>query len=261
MSSKKSLVQIVIRFLAECRDFFFPPDLSRLGSKTDGALWIVKDESSIIKWHVPHVARLSGYTAGVASSVERLSHDYRLENLEGVKGEFMVDVGANVGLLGKWATDRGWGYLGIEPDPRAFEALRRNLPDASLENCAVGAEEGIARFWVASATADSSLIEPESSELEIEIAVRTLDTVVDRHFPEGEITLLKIEAEGAEPEVLTGAKKTIARTAFVAVDAGPERQGKITAPAVLNILFDSGFEMVDAFLARGTFLLRRRTRG
>lgn len=135
-----------------------------------------------------------------------------------------------------------------------------NPRDAASEKCAVGAEEGLVQLWVGS-TSVISLIEPESCELEIEIAVRTLDTVVERQFPNREITRPKIKAECAGLEVFAGAKTKSAPTAVEAVEAGPERLSKISAPAVLNALFVRGFEIVVAFITRRTFLLRSRTRG
>ena len=38
-----------------------------------------------------------------------------------------------------------------------------------------------------------------------------------------EIKLLKIEAEGNEPEVLQGSKKFLKLIKFIAIDGGPER--------------------------------------
>jgi len=72
------------------------------------------------------------------------------------------------------------------------------------------------------------------------------------------IRLLKVEAEGMEPEVLAGAHQTLQRVDYVAVDAGPERGGENTVPAVLNALTSAGFEVLDCYLVRGTFLLRRK---
>ena len=37
------------------------------------------------------------------------------------------------------------------------------------------------------------------------------------------IKLLKVEAEGAEPEVLLGTAKILKRIEFISVDCGPER--------------------------------------
>ena len=61
-----------------------------------------------------------------------------------------------------------------------------------------------------------------------------------------------------EVEVLAGAQNTLSKVEYVAVDAGPERGGENTVPGVLNILMASGFEVLDCFLLRGTFLLKNK---
>lgn len=40
-----------------------------------------------------------------------------------------------------------------------------------------------------------------------------------------ELDLLKVEAEGFEPEVLQGAERILHKIRFVSVDCGPERMG------------------------------------
>jgi FkbM family methyltransferase len=163
-----------------------------------------------------------------------------------------VDVGAHSGELGLWAERFGLNYLGIEPDPVAFGALKRNLPGAFLEQVAVGAEGGSAEFSLATSTGDSSLA--VGGRKTISVKLEKLDDVVSRSFPGGKIDLLKIEAEGFEPEVLSGATETLKRTSLLTVDAGAERLGESTAPACVNLLLDSGFKLRRVFLRRGIFL-------
>ena len=57
----------------------------------------------------------------------------------------------------------------------------------------------------------------------------------------GSHPMLKMDAEGHEPEVLLGAGSTLTRFAYVAIDTGPERQGKPTTDAVRAILDQGGF--------------------
>lgn len=54
------------------------------------------------------------------------------------------------------------------------------------------------------------------------------------------IDFLKIDAEGAEPEVLEGTP--LCRVKKVAVDCSPERFGKTTVFEVLKILLSAGFK-------------------
>ena len=86
-----------------------------------------------------------------------------------------------------------------------------------------------------------------------------LDYHLEKQDCHGNIRLLKIEAEGFEPEVLAGASEAISRTEYIAIDAGPERGGENTVAQTLNLLSDAQFEIVDCFLRRGTFLLKNRS--
>jgi hypothetical protein len=59
------------------------------------------------------------------------------------------------------------------------------------------------------------------------------------------IALLKLEAEGAEPEILKGGLDTLQRTFFVVADLGPERglKGERTFEASSEILKNHGFRL------------------
>ena len=65
--------------------------------------------------------------------------------------------------------------------------------------------------------ADSSLIY-FGTDNSINVETKMLDS-----FNYDKIKLLKIEAEGAELEVLKGSIKTIKKTEYITVDYGPER--------------------------------------
>jgi len=72
------------------------------------------------------------------------------------------------------------------------------------------------------------------------------------------VKLLKLEAEGAEPEVLKGALKTLKSIEYVSTDCGFER-GKnqdATFNEVNEILVENGFYIVTANLKRPVFLYR-----
>ena len=65
--------------------------------------------------------------------------------------------------------------------------------------------------------ADSSLVY-FGSDSSVEVNTKTLDS-----FKYPQIKLLKIEAEGAELEVLQGSVDTLSNVEYISVDYGPER--------------------------------------
>ena len=61
------------------------------------------------------------------------------------------------------------------------------------------------------------------------------------------IKLLKLEAEGGEPEVLLGSSTILNHIEFISADLGFERglNSESTLPAVSNFLLPMGFRFVD----------------
>ncbi|KJF67195.1 FkbM family methyltransferase [Rhizobium nepotum] len=207
---------------------------------------------------VAHERRLGLYKDGLDSRIRQLLWDYRLDEMILRPGDVIVDVGANNGEFGIWATQRGARYFGFEPDPTAFSALKRNVPTQQVFDCALSNSEGMQTFFLATSEADSSLFKPENALNEIKVKTLKFDTFASTFIRDLPIRLLKVEAEGMEPEVLEGAADNICRVEYVAVDAGPERGGESTAVFVLNFLLEHRFEILDCFLFRGTFLLRNK---
>mgnify|MGYP006289466727 CR=1 FL=1 len=74
------------------------------------------------------------------------------------------------------------------------------------------------------------------------------------------IKLLKVDAEGAEPEVLQGACDLLPYCRHVVVDAGPERgvEQVSTAPEVINYMAASGFDVVQVDPSRLVIAFRNR---
>jgi hypothetical protein len=75
----------------------------------------------------------------------------------------------------------------------------------------------------------------------------------------GEVAFVKADAEGAEPEVLTGATETLGRTRYIAIDCGPERKGERTFDACSAILAGLGFS-TRAIDSAGNMLFGENTR-
>ena len=163
----------------------------------------------------------------------------------------VVDVGANSGDLLLAIDKDSTKYLGFEPVMSEFAALQKNVRSGRYLNAlqvALGKTNGRVSFFVSTAHGDSSVLEPANGFTEMqEVEMRTLDDVLagfDDLFCEG-IDLLKIEAEGYEPEVLQGAKETLKKCKFVTVDGGPERgkYAESTIEACITILLEQGFKL------------------
>lgn len=195
--------------------------------------------------HIASPQRLARYQEGVTSVLAAMRHKYVDPTWDLSGDKVVLDVGANIGefSLALLRDNPALRLYCFEPDPAVIPALQLNLGNewnTHILQVALGEEEGETTFFVSSADADSSLIRPERMEREIEVRQRRLDAFCgETQLPH--ITLLKIDAEGWEPEVLRGAQAALERVEYVAVDAGPERHGESTVPDVMSILTAAGF--------------------
>lgn len=136
-------------------------------------------------------------------------------------GDLFVDVGANIGsytLLAGGAA--GAECMAIEPISSSFIRLERNvalnglLPRVTPLNVAIGHEEGKIRFTTGLDTENHALDEKEAETCDTqEVRITTLDNVVGDLKP----TLIKIDVEGFETNVINGAQHVLALNALDAV--------------------------------------------
>lgn len=176
--------------------------------------------------------------------------------------ECVVDVGANVGqwstmFLDLVAPER---LIIIEPEPKAFAVLWQTFGGNNgieLHNVAIGGCAGRAKLKVTRDSTGASLLNPRlemraligsnwTVESEIEVEVATLDRLLEK---EPAISLLKIDVQGSEREVLAGAKETLAKTKFILTELNymPQYEGGSWFADVHQILTrDHGFYLANA---------------
>jgi FkbM family methyltransferase len=127
-------------------------------------------------------------------------------------GSLFVDVGANVGYHAVFAAQLGARVVAVEPVPWTLELLRanvwRNGADVEVVEAAAADSAGTVRIGVDAAHRSGAQIGGEG----IEVPAAPLDELV----PEGEVDVLKIDVEGAEPLVLRGASAILARSPVLA---------------------------------------------
>lgn len=163
---------------------------------------------------------LAGPLAGArwiaASALQScLEGSYELENQQLLvewlqPGAVVFDVGANVGfftLLAARLVGSGGRVIAFEPVPQALASLRRHLELNHLDNvtvipAAVSAEAGQAHFQQHTDLTMGRL--GDQGELEVELV--SLDGLLDE-LPKP--SLLKIDVEGEEVNVLRGASRLL----------------------------------------------------
>ncbi len=146
-------------------------------------------------------------------------------------------------------------YIAFEPSRREYECLQANLPDALSYNEGLWNRSGTLDFYISSAGADSSLIEPQHYDKMVSVPVVRLDERIDEP-----IRLLKLEAEGAEPEALQGCERLLHKIDYVSADLGPERGARCenTVAPVVNHLLSHDFELLSVGTPRLVLLFRNK---
>ncbi len=206
------------------------------------------------------------YTSGVSKRINSLARTYFQNEIpEDFQGTF-IDCGANVGELSLFVAKKyNCKILAFEPEPREYQCLSNNLfsfDSALAFNKALWEENKELTFYSSPQTADSSLIPSEPNQERIVIQAVTLDTLLsDDELSKG-IIIVKIEAEGAEPEVIRGGRELLRKAALVLVDGGPERGflKEKTEPQNDLELYNLGFEKVPGNSTRCQVYVRDKKR-
>ncbi|MEM9280770.1 MAG: FkbM family methyltransferase [Verrucomicrobiota bacterium] len=201
--------------------------------------------------------RVTLYLAGIENRLKELARQYCLEKVKFREGDIFVDCGANIGELGVYLSrlECQVRYIAFEPGSEEKECCEKNNTDSEVIGKALWKDVRELRFFMKSDTADSSVFEPEGATEEVRVSAVSLDRYFEQESLD-QVRLLKVEAEGAEPEVLEGAEKSLPAIDYVVVDVGPERgiSKENTIAPVCNFLFQRGFQLVEATTGRSVFL-------
>jgi FkbM family methyltransferase len=136
-------------------------------------------------------------------------------------GMTFVDVGAHVGqysLLASGLVGREGAVHSFEPEPATFALLQHNVLINGLRNvhpvrCALAESSKEVELYVARPDniGQTSLRQPDNfSGVQVKVQCRTLDDYAEGHGL-GRINLIKIDVEGAELDVLLGARWILSR--------------------------------------------------
>lgn len=215
-----------------------------------GSVYTTTSANSGQSWYAPNYWRSRRYHfRDPLDWGEHLIEKYQLSKYL-TEACVLIDIGANTGELSVAALNRGAKVIALEPDPRAHAALSLNTAswDSSVQIhlLAAAAKAGDLTFWIATDGGDSSAIRPVSRIFQTSVitTVRavTCDILVTEasDFINDRSIILKVEAEGYEPEVLDGAAEVLQRCRFVTIDAGPEREGEPTIEECVRILSQHG---------------------
>lgn len=141
----------------------------------------------------------------------------------------ILDVGANVGEYSLIARriNKECRIIAFEPVPSTFSLLKRNTSNSNIEihNCALGNKSGKSLISVPQDSTLASLLDYKQecagrTSENIEIDVRTGEEFILGDTDLKEISLLKVDTEGYEPEVLKGFRSHISNANVIQFEYG-----------------------------------------
>lgn len=194
-------------------------------------------------------SRIHYYKKGIKNRLCQISAEYFINKINIMEGDYVIDVGANIGEFSLSISEYTRNIIAIEPDPVEYSVLEKNLEVGYKLNNALWNEQTKLTFYQANNSGDSSLFRPPGSEGEVEVSCITLSNLFDRYsLKEKGVKLVKLEAEGAEPEILEGLESDCYRyIQYFTVDVGPERgmNKENTLCEVFNFLISKGFKLKE----------------
>lgn len=189
--------------------------------------------------------RLLRYTHGGFESVGKyLLRKYQIKNLKINKKKIIIEVGCSVGELTYQFLQKGATVYAFDLEGKALECLKlncRSFKKIKYFNIGVWINNGYKNFFSYPDDASSSFFKQKKYKIK-KIKTITLKTFMEKNKIKN-IYLLKVEAEGAEPEVLYGLKNKLKNIKYISLDCGPERNGKTTIKEVTNFLKMNNFRI------------------
>jgi len=204
----------------------------------------------------------------ITKTGEFYEHDLLLHlALRGPRGGLFIDVGAHIGThtvyFAKFLADH---VVAVEASPHLQPVLQRNLDANGVTNCTclhcgAGAQAGVARVVVPHGqnsntgmtrlVADGHAACPDTQEQRV--TLRTLDAIVRAAVDERPgmpLSLVKIDVEGMELDVLEGAREVLAhhQPHVVAEAASADEQDQMR-----RFMDQFGYQPVASFCATPTF--------
>lgn len=128
------------------------------------------------------------------------------------KDSVVVDVGANIGYYTLLAAGRVKKVYAIEPDKKCFEILKKNVVENNLKNVVLinkaASDKREKKYLIRDKNnqGNSRISETRNEKLDTRILTDTLDNLL---INEQKISLIKIDTQGWEPQVIEGAKNII----------------------------------------------------
>ena len=217
---------------------------------------INKSENRILEFRSESVGA-NTYSRGIAERGEGIGRVYFLNQINFKDGDTIIDCGANTGDLLLWFQNQNLDieYIAFEPSIDEYRCLKKNIFPHLAINSALWSSDGEIDFFASPDNGDSSIFEP----VEFDDIYKVKTERLEKHIKK-DIKLLKVEGEGAEPEIIEGLGIKLESVQYISADLSDERGLALeyTVAQVTNFLLSNNFEMLDFSPDRFVFLFRNK---
>lgn len=163
------------------------------------------------------------------------------------KGGIMLEIGANIGTHSIYAAleHEFECQIALEPDPRTFELLQRNIALNNLNgrilalNTAAGSGPGHLPFVQDMFNFGASHIANSVNETTISVQVDTIDNLLEKNKKDPkDVRLVWIDVEAFELEVLSGMKNLLAQKPMIVMEFNPQGYSVEKQAHIVEILYE-----------------------
>ena len=152
------------------------------------------------------IAAKYGWDSAIFHEIYNLKDYTKLPDVYIKKGDFVVDLGGNIGFFSRYAYQMGASKIvTFEPDKRYFKSLKQNVADNTIIfNAAIGDKLGKMTLTESDHLGGSNLwTEKNNIQNQYEVNVYTLDYILKNNLIP-KIDFLKVDIEGSEIIALNG---------------------------------------------------------
>jgi FkbM family methyltransferase len=230
---KRALAFSLVRSMADADRYVLA---SQIASEVNISRFAVRGTQGIFESLSTDLAILQSYALGGSWAAPMLK--LAANTLCGTDGTY-IDIGANIGLTLVPIASEGFRCYAFEPEPENFESLMRNVArncgsgNTVLMQLALSDVAGEARFSLARGNLGDHRIVgadvnkpgrlPVDRRSETMVKTETLDGVA---LPIVDPLVVKIDAQGAEPLIIRGGRKTLSRAKLLIMEFSPFHMAK-----------------------------------
>ena len=189
------------------------------------------------------------YFKSIKNRFETLGKMYFFDKIEFSKDNIIVDCGSNIGEIYyslKIFNKNIFEYHSFEPVESEFKLLQMNTVNKIKTPIALFDKNETRELFIHKEGADSTLLKDPRYGESKNVDCRRLDSI--KGLNNKNIKLLKLEAEGAELQVLVGCGSMLNNIEYISADLGFElEQGtKSNQKEVVEFLIENNFHLIDS---------------